>query len=156
MDLFKRKIVDPLKDLMTQGLSPQTLALSLAFGITGGLFPVPGTTSIICAFYVWAFKLNIVATQISNLLMTPIELFMMIPFIQFGDFIIGSQSFKGSASEIKDKFSEDFWGFISDFWLALIHGILAWAIFSLVATWVLYKALTPIIKKFQKKKYSLE
>lgn len=42
MDYLKRKVYDPLMDLLRRGLSPKTISLSLSFGIVGGLFPIPG------------------------------------------------------------------------------------------------------------------
>jgi len=156
MNFIRRRIVDPIIDLMRQGLSPEKLGLSLAFGITGGLFPIPGTTSIICAAFIYFFKLNLVATQVANLCMTPLDLALMIPFIKAGDFLLGSESFKGSTSDIKNKMSEDFFGFLGDFWIALLHGIFVWIIFAIAATYILYRIFVPLIANFQRRKDSLD
>ena len=34
--------------VLSAGVTPKAMALSVAFGITGGLFPVPGLTVMVC------------------------------------------------------------------------------------------------------------
>lgn len=84
-----------------KGLSAKDLALSFAFGITGGLviprplmilfdmlfpkfesnweFPVPGTTTLVCLVFTYLFSLNPAATQIINLMLTPVNFALLIP-----------------------------------------------------------------------------
>jgi hypothetical protein len=38
--LLKTRLVEPIRRLLTQGLSPRMLALSLAVGMVVGIFPV--------------------------------------------------------------------------------------------------------------------
>jgi uncharacterized protein (DUF2062 family) len=38
-----RKLVRPLVDLLRQGVSPEKIALSVALGVTLGVFPVLGS-----------------------------------------------------------------------------------------------------------------
>jgi uncharacterized protein (DUF2062 family) len=45
---FYRRVVDPILRLMTQGITPEKIALSLAFGIVLGVFPMLGSTAILC------------------------------------------------------------------------------------------------------------
>jgi hypothetical protein len=44
---FYRRVVDPILGLMTQGITPEKIALSLAFGIVLGVFPMLGSTTIL-------------------------------------------------------------------------------------------------------------
>ena len=104
------KVVEPLvgmvRSVFTQGLTPELMSLSLAFGmirilhglatplpchspcvscaclvcvcvcvcvgesgVTGGLFPVPGVTTIVCGLFVYLFGLNLAACQLMNVLL---------------------------------------------------------------------------------------
>ena len=45
---FQRTLVRPLLSLLTQGLSPEKLALSVVCGATISTFPVIGSTTILC------------------------------------------------------------------------------------------------------------
>jgi len=44
----QRRIVTPLMAILKSGATPEGLALSLAFGFTGGVFPVPALTTLVC------------------------------------------------------------------------------------------------------------
>jgi hypothetical protein len=46
---FHRRVVAPIVALLTQGITPEKIALSLAFGIVLGIFPVLGSTTVLCA-----------------------------------------------------------------------------------------------------------
>lgn len=126
MDYLKRKVYDPLMDLLRRGLSPKTISLSLSFGIVGGLFPIPGITSVICFIFTYLFSLNLVATQIANFVMTPLDFALVVPFIKMGDWILG----ESLSSDFSEKLQSDFWGSLSQFRVAIFHGIFAWALFS--------------------------
>lgn len=78
MEWAKSKIVDPLMDQLKSGVSPEKLALSLALGVVGGVFPVPGLTTLPCVLFTVLFSLNPVAPQVVNILVTPL-CFMGVP-----------------------------------------------------------------------------
>jgi uncharacterized protein (DUF2062 family) len=43
---LRRRLIDPLLALLTQGITPQKLALSIAIGAIVGIFPVLGSTTV--------------------------------------------------------------------------------------------------------------
>jgi uncharacterized protein (DUF2062 family) len=55
---LKRRVWVPLKAILQSGATPEGLAWSIAFGITGGVFPVPATTTIICISFAVLFKVR--------------------------------------------------------------------------------------------------
>ena len=63
---FDRRVVGPSMALLTQGITPEKIALSLAFGIVLGIFPVPGSTTMLCAAAAVVFRLNLPAIQLVN------------------------------------------------------------------------------------------
>ena len=56
--LLKAKIGDPIVQQLTQGLSPEKIALTVAVGLTIAVNPIIGTTTILCFFAAWALRLN--------------------------------------------------------------------------------------------------
>lgn len=60
---FNAKVVTPMVNILKSGATPEGIALSLAFGATGGMFPVPATTTVICLIFVFIFKLNLAAGE---------------------------------------------------------------------------------------------
>jgi uncharacterized protein (DUF2062 family) len=153
MDFLKRKIYTPLVNLIRGGLTPTELSWSLAFGITGGLFPIPGVTSIICFVFIYFFSLNLIATQVANFCMTPFDIALVIPFIRAGDYFLG-ESLTFSVSEFKDQLQSDFFGSLSQFRVAIFHGIFAWGIFATLATPLLKFLLFPLVQKLEQQVHS--
>lgn len=80
--LFKTKLIL----IFTYGLSPVQLALILSFGITLGLFPFIGLTSILCFIFAFVFRLNMVVIQLVNWVVSPLQLVMLVPFYKMGKY----------------------------------------------------------------------
>jgi uncharacterized protein (DUF2062 family) len=79
---FKTKFVQ----IFTYGLTPFQLALTISFGVTLGLFPFIGLTSVLCFIFAFIFRLNIIVIQLVNWLVAPLQLIMLVPFYQLGNY----------------------------------------------------------------------
>ena len=69
-----RRAVLPILALLRMGATPETLAWSIAVGLLVGINPVIGTTTILCLGLTTIFRLNVVASQIANHAMFPLEI----------------------------------------------------------------------------------
>ena len=88
--LLRRRLADPLLLLLKQGLTPETLALSLALGATLGLFPVVGATTALCVAAGVALRLSHPALQLANLVVYPLQLPLVLVFVRLGERIVGA------------------------------------------------------------------
>lgn len=79
---FKTKFIQ----IFTYGLTPFQLALTISFGVTLGLFPFIGLTSVLCFIFAFIFRLNIIVIQLINWLVAPLQLIMLVPFYQLGNY----------------------------------------------------------------------
>lgn len=87
---MQRKIIGPLTDQLKKGADPITFTRSIAAGLTIGVIPTPFITGFICAAVALAFRLNMVAIQVAQLVMAPVQLAMLIPLMRAGEYIVGS------------------------------------------------------------------
>ena len=142
---FRRRIIIPLFDILKSGATPEGIALSLAFGLTGGVFPVPAITTVACIVLAYLFSLNFPAVQLTNLLMTPVNLATFIPFIRAGEWLLGVEGVE--LSGVVGMLRNDPLDAVRVFWLSLVRGVLAWLAFLPVATWLAYVVLRPIIRR---------
>ena len=55
---WKRWFIHPILKQLTQGISADKLAWTIAIGCAAGIFPVMGTTSIVCFFAAAYLRLN--------------------------------------------------------------------------------------------------
>ena len=81
-EFFKKKLFDPIMNLLMQGVTPEKIALSIAFGAVLGVFPILGSTVLLCTGATFIFRLNFVAIQIANYFIYPLQLILFIPFFQ--------------------------------------------------------------------------
>jgi uncharacterized protein (DUF2062 family) len=84
--LFRTRFLRPVIALIRKGISPHTVALSLAVGAMLGLFPVPGTTTLLCTSTFIIFRLNFPAMQIMNWVVWPLQVALMIPYFKLGSY----------------------------------------------------------------------
>ena len=69
-EFLQQRLVRPIRQLLTHGITLEKIALSLAFGIMLGVFPVLGTTSLLCLIAALLFRLNLAAVQLVNILVS--------------------------------------------------------------------------------------
>lgn len=85
---FRQRICAPvvrrLQMVMTNGLTPQKLALTLCIGGALGTMPLLWGTSILCMVLAYLFRLNQVALQSVNYLLYPLQLALLVPFFKLG------------------------------------------------------------------------
>lgn len=144
---FRKIIRDPIIALLKQGITPQKISMGLAFGITIGIFPVVGSTTILCTFAAIIFRLNLPAVQLVNWLVYPLQLLLLIPFFHFGDFLFGAEPLPFSAQELVAMFRGDFWGSILSLWDTTMNAIVAWLLVGPLMILALYFIFTPILQR---------
>ena len=125
---LQRRIVDPLKLLLRQGITPQKVALSLACGVVCRLFPVPGTTTLLCAAVALLFRLNLPAVQLVNYFIYPAQLALILPFIRAGKFILRPDRTKLSLPQMIALLARNHVQALHVLWRLALHGIVAWLV----------------------------
>ena len=92
---------------------------------------------------VYIFKLNLAMVQLVKLCITPLRLASFIPFIRAGEWLFGAPPVALSLAPFKEAPLRA----LSDFWVSLCYGMVAWAIFTPAATFVLYQLFKPIFRR---------
>jgi len=125
---FQQKILDPIVALLKQGTSPESIALSMAFGMAIGVFPVLGTTTAICIVVATVLKLNHLAIQIANYTVYPLQFVLFIPFVRFGEFIFQIDPISGDPQRIISLAREDVLLLLKTCGISVASGCFAWLI----------------------------
>ncbi len=85
-----KKQIAKLKEYLAKyrlQLTSRKITLSVVAGIAFGLFPVIGTTTVLCLIVAAVFRLDITIMQIVNYLIYPLQLAFIIPFAKLGESI---------------------------------------------------------------------
>ena len=147
--LLHKYLVAPIRTLLTQGLSPRLLALSLAVGLVVGIFPVLGTTTVLCTLFAAALRLNLVAVQTVHFLMTPVQLLLIIPFVRVGEWVLGRTPQPLSISEGLALIAQGAVTAVAVLWDAILHAMLGWLLLGPVLLAVAYVLLAQVLKSTQ-------
>ena len=144
---FYSRVIAPIVALLTQGITPEKIALSLAFGIVLGVFPVLGSTTILCAAAALIFRLNLPAIQLVNYLIYPLQLFFLLPFIRLGEMLFRAAPLQLSLAQMLALARADLPHAIATLWLAGVHAMSAWLLIGPPAILLLYFLLSRALRQ---------
>ena len=144
---IRRRIVDPLLELLRQGMSPDRLALCIALGVVIGNIPILGVSTLLCAAIALAFRLNLPAIQIAQAAMAPTQLLLMIPFLRMGEWLMSAPRQALSIKAAAALMEQDLWRAADVLRDAMIHAGLAWMLVAPFATLLFYGPLAVIFRR---------
>ena len=127
-EFFRRRVVEPIVTLLLQGITPAKIALSLAIGIGLGIFPIVGTTMILCTLAAVVWRLNLIAIQAVHFAMTPLQLLLIIPFVHLGERVLHAKHVPltvRAGLNLLSSGSEHAMVVLRD---ALLHAMLGWLV----------------------------
>jgi uncharacterized protein (DUF2062 family) len=145
--LKDNRLTRHILDLLKQGITPQKIALAAVLGVLLGIAPVLGTTIVSCTVAALWLRLNLPLIQVVNNLVYPLQLLLLIPFVQAGQWLFRQPPLPLSATQIIAMVQKDVWGSIVSLWTYTWHGAVAWLLFSLVAGPVMYFLLLLSLKR---------
>lgn len=149
---------------LRSGINAPGLARSAAVGFTGGIFPIPGTTTIICILMCqalhrwWKAPTNIVITQLVNVLVLPIELALIPAFMYLGRLVFSPGSAAVPVDELikgmKQHPLTTLWHGLGD----LLIAVVVWTVLSPIIGIIIYSVAKPcssmLLKAYGTGKYA--
>ena len=145
---FKNNVALSLSKLLKQGLSPFKLALVIALGITLSVFPILGTTTVICTLVALLFHLNLPAIQLANYAAFPLQVILFFPFLKLGEKLSEISLDPLSKVQLISTFGEGFFHAIQELSRYLISACLGWSLAFLPIFTILFFCLWIILKNY--------
>jgi len=146
---FYRRGVLPILALLRMGATPRSLAWSIAAGMLIGINPVVGSTTLLCLAVTFRFRLNLVATQIANHAMFPLEVALLIPFIRLGSRVFHTAAMPLAPHAFMQAARSAPLMLTYDLWMWVWHAFVLWAAMAVVAAPLLARALTALLERIQ-------
>ena len=125
---FKRRLVEPLLAQLRQGVTPEKLAWSLALGLGLGTFPALGSTTLLCFCAAFLFRLNQPAIQLVNYLAYPLQLALLIPFLQAGQRLFNEPALPLTLERLQAELQAGALAVIGRYAGATARGVVVWAL----------------------------
>ena len=142
---LRRRVLDPVLALLRQGITPDKLALSLAFGVGVGIFPVLGVSTPLLTLIAVALKLNLPAIQLVNYSMTPVQLLLAIPFVRLGEALTGAPPLPLTIPGVLALVERGAIDAVVVLWDAIVHQAIGWCVVGPLLILLLYRVLRPLL-----------
>lgn len=145
LDFVQRRVVTPIVSLLRQGITPEKLAQSLAFGSGLGIFPVLGVSTPLLTVVAIALRLNLPAVQLVNYLASPLQLALIIPFVRVGEWLTGAPAQPLTVAAGLEILGQGALHAIVVLWDAIVHAAIGWIAIGPVLIWALYRIFRPLM-----------
>ena len=86
---FRARTVERVSRWLEEGVSVETLALSIAIGFALGICPLFGVPTALCGVAAVVLRLNFPAIQLVNYLVCPLQILLAWPFARLGRLVFG-------------------------------------------------------------------
>jgi uncharacterized protein (DUF2062 family) len=156
MRLRDHKLVRLIHELLSQGITPHKIALCVALGAMLGVTPLIGSSTIMCAVLALVFGINLPLIQVVNYLVYPLQLLLLIPFIQAGQWLFHQPPLPFSLAQLTSLFRMSFWHTLGMLWDYILHGLVAWSILGGIGACVIYLTARPLLGYMIFKKAAIE
>jgi uncharacterized protein (DUF2062 family) len=147
---WQRNVIDPIAAQLTQGITPEKIALTLSVGSALALFPILGTTTLLCLLAGIVLKLNQAIIQLVNMLCASIHFPLIVCLFRLGHLMFGvpyTHFGTGMVHHMLDTFWEDPTKFFERFGVDAIHAIAAWAIIFPFWVTIIYLLALPVLRE---------
>jgi uncharacterized protein (DUF2062 family) len=147
-DFWQRRVVNVLLAQLRQGITPQKIALTIAMGTVLGIFPILGSTMLLCFLAGLLLKLNQPIIQAVNYLVYPLQFAGIYFFIRIGEWLTRTPPLPFSIPGLVEQFRAAPLHFFREFGMTALRGVLAWTLIAPPAAAVLYFVCLPALRRF--------
>jgi uncharacterized protein (DUF2062 family) len=146
-NLIQRMLVQPVMKLLRRGATPEELAWSLALGIVVGVNPLLGSTTLVVLGLAALFRLNVVASQVGNHAMYPVEIAMFPVFVKLGSMVFSTKKLPLEGRELVMAAKTHPWDTTRLLWVWEWHALVVWAACAMLALPAIAMGLRPVLRR---------
>ena len=149
--LWRRWVMKPVIAQLTQGTSPGKVAKAIAFGVTIGLFPLLGTTTLLSLAVGIPMKLNQPVLQVFRELTYPLQLATVLLFMRAGETLFGAEHVPLSIPMLMERFFASPGQFMADFGMIGLYAVVVWALIAPVLLGLIYFISKPLVDRLSRR-----
>lgn len=149
--LWRRWVVKPVVTQLTQGTSPSKIAQAIAFGVTTGVFPLLGTTTLLSLAIGVPLKLNQPVLQVFRELVYPVHLATLLLFMRAGEVLFGVPHVQLSIPMLTERFFADPGRFMAEFGMIGLYAVTVWLLIAPFLIGAVYFISRPIVERLSQR-----
>jgi uncharacterized protein (DUF2062 family) len=142
---WQRRVIGLIVAQLRQGITADQIALTVALGCVLALFPILGSTTLLCAGAALWLRLNQPVIQLVNYLCYPLQIALLLPFYHAGEWL-GAPHLALSIPQLFERFRASPLQFIADFAGIALGGVGAWCVVAPGTAALLYFMLRPPLR----------
>ena len=146
-DTLERRVVSPVIAELRRGITPRTLALSIAVGVVVSVMPVLGLTTAVALALSVALRLNHPAVVAANYAAYPLQILLFIPFFEAGAWLTGGPPVPFTLEQIRAELAAGVWPTVVRYAEANLRALAAWLVVAPGATFLLYRLFLPLLSR---------
>jgi len=131
---YRKRVLSPIKQQLTQGVSIEKIALTLALSVSLGIFPILGSTSLVCLLVGGLLRLNLPFLLVTKSFFVGLHLALIMVFIRMGESLNRVEPITLGIDEMLAEFKESPSQFFQDFGLTAWYAIQAWFLVAIPLT----------------------
>jgi len=148
---FRRRVVEPVLQLLRIGATPHQLAWSIAIGAVIGINPLLGSTTLLALAVASAFRLNLVASQLGNHVMYPLELLLFPVFLRLGIAVFHSPRLPLERGALLHAVKFHPWDTTRLLWSWEWHALVVWVVVAALALPVIALGIRPVLERMARR-----
>lgn len=137
-NFWQRRVLQPVKAQLTQGITPDQVALTVVVSGCLSIFPLFGLTTLLCFLAGTWLKLNQPLIQAINWLFLPIHVALLLPFYKSSE-LLGAPHIH--LHLFMAAYHSGHYGELLQYWRNILGGIVVWAIVSPICAVPIYFVL---------------
>jgi uncharacterized protein (DUF2062 family) len=143
---LKQRIDAAIVDQLTQGLSSDRIALTIAVGLCIAIIPIVGVTTILSFAAAWALGLNQPVIQTINWSSYALQLVLIFPFIRLGEKLFRAPRLHLSLDQLVAFVRSDPWGALVSLSTTFGHAVVAWLLVAPFVGALAFLAARPLLR----------
>jgi len=144
---------DPLVAQLTQGITPEKLALTLAVGGACALFPILGTTTLLCFVIAIVLRLNQPIIQLLNQALWPVHVPVIFACVRLGETLWRVPHLSFRLKRMENLLWHDPGQFLHDFGAFALYAVTAWAVLAPLFIAIVYYTMLPLMRGVERIKH---
>ncbi|MBX3737653.1 MAG: DUF2062 domain-containing protein [Candidatus Didemnitutus sp.] len=146
-NFWQRRVAQPIVAQLTQGITPDRIALTLGVGLACGVFPFLGFTTALCFVAAAALRLNQPIIHVVNQLLWPVQLALIPVYVKLGAALYGAKTLPFDPQEVSRVFVASQHEFWSRFGLMGLHALSAWLLSVPFLVGCVWLATRPLLQR---------
>jgi len=147
---WRRWVLNPIVKQLTQGTSPAKIAQAIAYGVTIGIFPIIGSTTLLSILIGIPLRLNQPILQVFKSLATPLQWTLVLGFYRLGEILFNAPHVSLSIPKMMERFFAEPGPFFRDYGMTALYGIAVWCLIAPLLLAAIYFTSRPLIQTLAK------